>query len=330
MVILTESSGIEIRPLRFKKFDCDLNDTMDFELVLPAAEWQADLAYGNRIFVPGTEYGGIIGGRKTDTGEDTVTLIGRGWRGVLYYKIITPPAGQAYKTVSGELNTVLAGLISDAGLTALFSVSEENTGISVSNYQFDRYTTLLDGIYKMLKSVGYRLDVEYVEVEAGAGYVKLAAVEAENYSDTIELSQDNRLNFTFEEIKNGINHLVCLGKGELTDRVVVDLYIQQDGSIGTTPYYTGLAEVAQVYDNTSAEDEADLTEKGTEELEKLTSKQTFKMDVETLNIEVEIGDIIGGRDYITGMSMSKPVVNKIYTEQDGKASKEYILEGDEQ
>ena len=330
MVILTDENGIEIRPLRFNKFDCDLNDTMDFELVIPASEWRDDLAYGNRIFIPDTEYGGIIGERKTNTGEDTVTLMGRGWRGFLHYKIIMPPTGQAYKTVTGELNSVLSGLISDAGLTALFIVSSESTGVDVTNYQFDRYTTLLDGIYKMLKSVGYRLDVKYIKVEAGAGYVQLEAVKSEDYSSSIELSQDNRLNFTFEEKKNGVNHLVCLGKGELTDRVVVDLYIQEDGTIGTTQYYTGLQEVAQVYDNTSADTEEDLTEQGTEQLEQLTSKQTFKMDVEMLNIEVEIGDTIGGRDYITGMSMNKPIVNKIYTEEGGKASKEYILEGDEQ
>lgn len=330
MVILTDENGIEIRPLRFNKFDCDLNDTMDFELVIPASEWRDDLAYGNRIFIPDTEYGGIIGERKTNTSEDTVTLMGRGWRGFLYYKIIMPPTGQAYKTVTGELNSVLSGLISDAGLTALFTVSSDSTGVEVTNYQFDRYATLLDGIYKMLKSVGYRLDVKYIEVEAGAGYVQLAAIKSEDYSSSIELSQDNRLNFTFEEKKNGVNHLVCLGKGELTDRVVVNLYIQKDGTIGATQFYTGIQEVAQIYENTLAETEDDLTEQGTEQLEQLTSKQTFKMDVEMLNIEVEIGDTIGGRDYITGMSMNKPIVNKIYTEEGGKASKEYILEGDEQ
>ena len=54
--------------------------------------------------------------------------------------------------------------------------------------------------------------------------------------------------------------------------------------------------MAQVYENTSAENEADLTEKGTEELQKITSKQILEMDIGNLGIEVEIGDMVGGRD----------------------------------
>ena len=36
------------------------------------------------------------------------------------------------------------------------------------------------------------------------------------------------------------------------------------------------------------------------------------MDVETLNMDVAIGDIIGGRDYLTGLYAKKPIVRKIY------------------
>lgn len=331
MVILTNADGNEIRFLRFSKLDVDLNDTRDFELVTPASDWNSDLMYGARIFVPDSEYGGIIGGIKTNTSDSSISISGYCWRGILAHHIIEPPSGQAYKAVSGELNSILRTLISEAGIGSLFHVSEEDTGVSVTNYQFDRYITLLDGIVKMLKTKGYRLNIRYIQQERGApGYVELSAVEIIDYSQSIELSQDQRLNFTFTETKNGVNHLVCLGKGELTDRVVVNLYIQQDGTIGTNQYYTGLDEVTQIYENTSAENETDLTEKGTEELQKLTSKQTLEMDVESLGIEVEIGDIVGGRDYITGISMAKPVENKIYTEENGNISKDYTLEGDEQ
>lgn len=331
MVILTNADGNEIRFLRFSKLDVDLNDTRDFELVISTSNWNSDLMYGARIFVPYSEYGGIIGGIKTNTSDDSITITGYCWRGILAHHIIEPPSGQAYKTVSGELNSILKTLISEAGIGSLFHVSTQATGVSVTNYQFDRYITLLDGIVKMLKTKGYRLNIRYIQQERGApGYVELSAVEIIDYSQSIELSQDQRLNFTFTETKNGVNHLVCLGKGELTDRVVVNLYIQQDGTIGTNQYYTGLDEVTQIYENTSAENETDLTEKGTEELQKLTSKQTLEMDVESLGIEVEIGDIVGGRDYITGISMAKPVENKIYTEENGNISKDYTLEGDEQ
>ena len=55
--------------------------------------------------------------------------------------------------------------------------------------------------------------------------------------------------------------------------------------------------------------------------------QEFNMDVEALDIDVDIGDIVGGSDYVTGMYMAKPVENKIYTEEDGVVSKDYELEG---
>ena len=56
---------------------------------------------------------------------------------------------------------------------------------------------------------------------------------------------------------------------------------------------------------------------------------SFSMDVETLGIEVEIGDYIGGRDYLTGLYMKKPVKGKIYKKIDSVYELEYEIEGDE-
>ena len=53
------------------------------------------------------------------------------------------------------------------------------------------------------------------------------------------------------------------------------------------------------------------------------------MDVETLGIEVEIGDYIGGRDYLTGLYMKKPVKGKIYKITNSVYELEYEIEGDE-
>ena len=329
MVILTDSGGNEIGPVRFKKIDIDLGDTRDFELTISNSKWDQRLKSKNRIFVPGTEFGGIIGGKRIDTSQDSITVKGRTWRGVLEKKVIKPPSGEAYKIVSGEINTVIKGLISEAKLTSLFAVSDNDTGITVTDYQFDRYTTLLAGIEKMLKSVGYKLHVEYIQMERGLpGYVLLSALEIKDYHGLVELSQDNRLNFTLTETENGVNHLICLGKGELTEREVIHLYINKDGEVGTTQYYTGLDEVEETYDYSSAESD-ELLEKGTEILLELTNSKSLKMDVEKLNIEVDIGDVISGRDYTTGTSLSKSVVNKIYTEENGTRKLEYKLEGDE-
>ena len=181
----------------------------------------------------------------------------------------------------------------------------------------------------MLKSVGHKLHIEYIQQERGQpGYVELSAVPIVDYSERLELSQDSRLNFVFDEVKNGVNHLICLGKGELQDRQVIDLYVGQNGSIGTTQYYTGIQEIAEIYEDTSSESD-ELEEKGREKLQELMNSTSFSMDVEALGMEVEIGDIIGGRDYTTGMYAAKPIAKKIYKVEGGKTSLEYEIEGDD-
>lgn len=331
MVILTTPEGNELEVINFSKFDVDLNDEKNFELRMPADSSENSIEIKGRLFVPGTEIGGIIGGTKSETLTGEVVLTGRTWRGVLEKKIIKPPAGQAYKTVTGELNDVLRSLISEHELTALFCVPQKNTDVNLNGYQFDRYPTLLSGINKMLENVGYRLKIQYVQRERGLpGYVQIEAVEISDMSETIELSQDSRLDFTLTTKKDGVNHLVCLGKGELEERTVIDLYVQQNGRFGYAQYYFGVDEITEVYEDVSADTEDELVERGKERLSELTNSQSFEMGLTRLSIDVDIGDIIGGRDYVTGMSLAKPVINKIYTEENGTVKIEYKLKGDDE
>ena len=328
-LILADQNLRDIKPVMDADVDFAVgSDENDYEIKIRHDRWDERYAYGNVFYIKNTEFGGIIGRKKINTAEDTISLYGRTWRGKLDKKIIRPPDGQDYRKVSGELNTVLNTLVTEQ-FNDYFVVSQADTGVTVTNYQFDRYCTFLAGITKMLKSVGYKLHIEYVQQERGQpGYVELSAVPIVDYSEQIELSQDSRLNFTFDETKNGVNHLVCLGKGELQDRQVVDLYVGKNGSIGKTQYYTGIQEVAETYEDTSSESD-ELEEKGREKLQELMNSTSFSMDVEALGMEVEIGDIIGGRDYVTGMYAAKPIAKKIYKVSCGSASLEYEIEGDD-
>ena len=327
-LILANSTLNDIRRIFDYEIDVDLGDTNTFEFKVRRAEYAQDLTFGNIVYAAGTEYGGIIGQINTQTSLDTVSLKGYTWRGMLDKKVIKPPTGQDHLVVSGELNTIIKNLVTGQ-YSSVFVVSAEDSGGSVTNFQFDRYCTLLAGVNKMLKSVGYKLKIEYIQQEKGeSGHVQLSATPAVDYSSTIELSQDDQLDFSFENVRNGINHLICLGKGEGIERTVIDLYVQRDGMIGTTPYYTGVQEVAQAYEDTSAEDATDLQEKGTEKLQELMNYTTFEMNVETLNIDVDIGDIIGGRDYDTGLYAKKPVSGKIWRVADGVETVEYSISGE--
>ena len=51
------------------------------------------------------------------------------------------------------------------------------------------------------------------------------------------------------------------------------------------------------------------------------------MDVAKLGIDVSIGDIIGGREYETGIKIKQPIKNIIIKISNGKMSKEYEVEG---
>ena len=328
MVILADANLHEIGAIKDANVTVDLNVDRNFSVQIARSNWREELTFSSLVYILGTEYGGIIGEVLTDTTLDYVELKGLSWRGRLAKKVIEPPTGSDYKVVSGELHTVMKSLI-EPEFDGLFVVSQEDTGITVSNFLFDRYCTLLDGVTKMLKSVGYRLKIRYVQQERGQpGYVELSSAPIVDYSEQIELSQDSQLNFAFKNCRNGVNHLICLGKGELQDRQVIDLYVQEDGSIGSEPHYTGVQEIAATYEDTSSETD-ELEEKGREKLLELMNNTSFSMDVESLNMDVEIGDIIGGRDYLTGLYAKKPIVKKIYRVEDGEPSLEYGIEGDD-
>lgn len=327
MVIqLTDKEGKQIKPLLNVSLDAELNGgERDFEISILASEYDKRIQVGSRIFIKDTEIGGIIGEPHTDTSLDTISWVGYTWRGLMAKKVIIPPEGQDRYVVNGELNNVLKGLI-EPMFSGVFLVPDKDTGITIK-YEFDRFCTLLNGLEKMLKSVGHRLEIIYNEGQPnGSGWVEVSAVPIIDYSEEIELSQDSRLNFRMKDKRNGVNHLVVGGKGEMQDRNVLHLYVQEDGSIGKTQYYFGIDEIAEFYENTSTDTE-DLESKAIERLQSIMNKQNFEMDVEKLGIDVAIGDIIGGRDYRTGMSMKKPLENIVVKISDGTIEKEYKLEG---
>lgn len=327
MVILADKNLRELGAVHDANTSVDLNGKRTFSMQIARSNWSEDMTFSSLIYILGTEYGGIIGEVLTDTTLDYVELKGLTWRGRLAKKIIQPPAGADYKTVSGELHAVMKSLI-EPEFDGLFVVSQEDTGVSVSNYQFERYCTLLDGLTKMLKSKGYRLKLSFLRTQGELGYLFVEAVPIVDYSSQIELSQDCRLNYTMDDKRDGVNHLIVTGKGELQDRNVFHLYVQENGSIGETPYYTGLDEITEVYENTSTGTD-ELEEASRKKLQELMNKQTFKMDVASLGIDVDIGDIVGGRDYLTGLYMAKPVENIIYEQIDNVESKTYKLEGED-
>ncbi len=308
--------------------DMDIGNTNDFEVTIAVSDYDTErMGYRCRIFAPGTEYGGIIGDIESISGTRKVALRGRTWRGMLEYKVIEPPAGQDHLTLSGELNTVIRTLIGDR-FGGLFVVPEADTGITVNNWRVDRYVTLYDALQKLVDNYGCRLQICYVQPEGlEYGYVTVQAVPIVDYSEQLEYSQEEGIYVTVRDCRNGVNHLVCVGEGEKQDRVVLHLYVQKNGTIGKKQYYTGLNEISAVYNYSSAEADK-LEEDGTKRLKELQNYKKCEMTID--NADLEIGDIVAGYDAVTNTQVIKPVIQKILKIQDGKATIDYSVKGEDE
>lgn len=320
-VIVADSTGLELRSVLFKEYDFEIGDKENsFLVTCLRSEWE-NVPDKARIYIPGTEYGGIYKRLESDTRNNVISAGGYTWRGLLQNIILVPPSGSNYATDNGELNAVLKARV-EAALPGLFVGSSESTGVTVI-YQYDRYCTLYDGLKAMLKSKGYRMRLAYDQEQCR---VVVDAVPIVDYSQQIEYSSDMNANYSMVINKMGINHLICLGSGELKDRLVLHLYADVNGVISSTQTQFGADEVADVYDYAGAEIDT-LTESGTDQLKANASKNEFSIDLETIE-DVAIGDIVGSRDYVSGMTMTAPITTKIVKWRDGFESVEYQLSDD--
>ena len=320
-VVIADTTGVELRTILFREYDFEIGDEENsFLITCNRSEWEA-VPEKARIYIPGTEYGGIYKHLESNTKDNSVSVGGYTWRGMLQNKIIIPPSGQDYATDSGELNAVIGARVS-AAFPGLFVGSSTPTGVTVS-YRYNRYVTLYDGLKDMLKSVGYKMRIAYDQTLCK---VVVDAVPIVDYSAQIEYSSDMNANYSMVLDKMGINHLICLGLGELKDRTVIHLYADVNGVISRTQTQFGSDEVTNVYDYAGAETE-NLIKSGTDQLISNISHNSFAIDLESTQ-DVAIGDIVGSRDYITGMTMTAPVTTKIVTWQNGFETTEYKLSED--
>ena len=321
MIVVADANGVDLRALQFTEYDFEIGDTENtFLVTCLRGEWET-IYDGSRIYIPDTEYGGLFKRLKTNTKNGTISCGGYTWRGMLQNKILCPLSGQDYAVDSGELNAIIGSRVSTA-FPNLFEGSNESTGITVT-YQYNRYVTLYEGLKAMLKSVGYKMRISYDQAD---GKVKVEAVPIADYSSQIEYSSDMNANYYMTKEGMGVNHLICLGQGELKDRTVVHLYVDANGNISQTQTFFGSDEIAEVYDYAGASRD-DLFKSGVDQLKQKRNQNSFRMDLETV-IDVEIGDIVGGRDYTSGMRMAAPITTKVVTWRNGSETTEYKLSDD--
>lgn len=327
-LIAADKNGREIGFVRENiTLDLDVGETYDFEIRIDLNVWSKEkFWYDSMLYINNTEYGGIIGDLEVITKTNEIVFRGDTWRGMLRRKVVEPPAGQENLILNGELNEVIAQLIGEQ-YEGLIIVDSVDSGITVNNWKVDRYVLLYDAIIKLLDHFKYRLQIAYLKGEnQEPGAVHLCAVPVTDWSKELEYSQDNRLHFDIRDKRDGINHLVCAGTGQNEERIVLHLYVQKDGTIGQTQYYKGLEERAAVYEFTSASEES-LMEYGIKQLQSLQNYKKINLSVS--NADLELGDIVGGRERITGTVLNKPIIRKILKISKKRATINYEIKGDD-
>ena len=276
------------------------------------------------FYIPGTEIGGLFDYVKINSDSDFRVYKGFTWRGLLKNSIIMPDAGEDYKIVSGDANVVISNMLSGL-FGGIFSVSAEDSGLTLSNYQFPLYINLLDGIEGMLEKNDYRLKITAQKVQSHRPIqILLEAVPAVQVSGTY--NEDNGIAMSYVINNMGINHLICGGSGELQNRMIRHLYIDNNGNISSTQYYFGLDERTAFYDYPNAESEDDLLEYGMQQLKELASSKSLTMQApEQFNLE--IGDKVRGV-FPDGTEIISPIVSKIYKISNGTMNIELKIKGE--
>lgn len=283
----------------------------DFELSTPERVFGTDV-----VFCPGTEYGGIVDDDNPVLGEDgeSITYHGSTWTGVLDQNVTRPPGGQSHLTVSGTAEECISALLSSCGVGAPFvAAAGEEAPVS---YTVPRFATLYEAIVGALSSAGLALGMECAD-----GEVRLFAKAPATIDETRGVGFDATRGY------RPVNHLVVLGKGEMQEREVIDLYADEDGNVSTTQSVYGLAHRSEVYELSSSEGE-ELRSSGEKKLmEYQEQRDTLKITVPE-GVRVSIGDTLSATSPKYGIRASAKVTGVVVEASRGTVSVTPRTDGD--
>ena len=294
-ICYTDARRVDVGVLRGASLNTVWGDSgNDFELTVDIASPER-IEDGALVYVEGTEYGGVVDEREASSSDGTIRYRGRSWHGMLRDRVLCPDAGADYLTVSGEANAVLLSLVSRMGLSDVMTVSSAASGIEV-RHQFERFCDAYSGIRAMLSASGARLAVAY---DSAASRAVLSAVPVVDWSDG---PTSDQAGVDVTRVSRPYNHLVCLGSGELRDRVVQHWYADEAGKVSGKQSLFGVDERATTYDYSNAGAD-ELSVKGPKKLSEY--QRADSMDA-TLDVDgaYAVGDVVPGTDVGTGTEVS--------------------------
>lgn len=306
------------------EIDLDLANDQDFTFEIPIIKGNF-IPAGGIWYVSNSEFGGVFDFYTVITSSNIIRHEGRSFRGVLASKVVKPPAGEAYRYLSGNVDTMLTTLITGYGLHRLFVSDEYNKVFSLkAELKVPRYISVYDTLLLIGNTINKVLTLSFNEQDR---HVHLKYTDRFDYSQTTLFNSDT-LNFKITQTTRSVNHLICLGKGELEKRLVLDLYMDGDGNISKNQYFFGLSEYAQTYENTGSSTLVDLETNGIKKLRDL-NKSNSKLDISENEISaVHIGDIVGGYEKITKTQIRTEVSNFIFKMSGQEITVDYKVGGE--
>lgn len=303
-LIYSNSDKEDIGVLKDCKYDLAFGlDENNFEVTVSSSNHVCDAGFF--VYIENTEYGGMIDSVHVDSAKATVKYKGRTWHGILNSKVLQPDLNQDYLIVNGEANTVINELISRMGLSALFRVSKASSGVNISNYKMNRYIEGYTGILKMLKEANGKLNVKFK-----GGFVELSASPLIDYSQDEQFDTD-QISFKIQQNFKPINHVICLGKGDLKDRRVIHVYSDLLGNISGTQTLTGINEICTTYENSNTESDDELIKGGVDIIEKSFASNSVDFSFDSNEETFDVNDIIGAKELVTGTVVKAFISKKV-------------------
>lgn len=310
--------------------DMELGDDDDFTFTMALSE-SGNINLHDYIYSEFTEFGGRILSSEIVSKEKKIIFKGETCRGLLKRTVISPNAGQEYLTVSGYFDDIVTMLLSRTGseLGYLFSASYASGYESyyIASYQI-RYLTLYDAMIGMLETINAKLFIDNTRVDANSLQFFISATPIVDFSNDFGFSQSTNTFFRIEDNQSGINTLVCLGGGIGVDRIVKTLYYDGTNIVDISPNIQKGFRRYKVYENVNDDTIEKLDEDGRKYfIDLLSYKKTEITDFETL-YDIQVGDIVGAYDEVTGATISSPVISKNLVIDGNKQTINYKLKGE--
>lgn len=312
VIVIADKTGKPLRELADYDLEVAFGDDENSITITTDADVMAPK--DGYAYIDGTEYGGTIDQIESDTSSKELSGKGRSWHGILAGKRLVPSSGSSHVTVSGQISSVLQQIIEMLDLDNLFEApAAESDSVSVSNYQFERFVDAYTGLKALCTAYSLKLTMRCV-----GGKVLLGAKVVVDYGSKVD---SDLLDFGLTVISRCTNHLICGGTGENENRAIVHFYADNEGNVSHTQSLFGIDEIEGFYDYSNA-DEEKLEEDGKKKLEELQTTGEVEVSVHD-DIDINIGDIVTGRDNNTGMVVSAPITKKIVKVSKGVASFSY-------